>query len=105
MRSQGIAKTLNIFRGRDETPKYRVLDIPENEMQTITVAKETELVRPLVSGAILRNVTFNPATYNNFIALQDKLHANLAYVLIFSSALEDCRSEQSQSPGAFGADS
>jgi len=49
-------------------------------MQTITVTKETALVRPLVSGAILRNLKFTKDTYNSFIALQDKLHANLAYV-------------------------
>jgi phenylalanyl-tRNA synthetase beta chain len=31
-----------------------------------------------VSGAILRNVTFDKARYESFIALQDKLHQNLA---------------------------
>ena len=35
-------------------------------------------VRPYVSGAILRNVTFTQARYESFIALQDKLHQNLA---------------------------
>ncbi len=35
-------------------------------------------VRPFVSGAILRNVKFTQARYESFIALQDKLHQNLA---------------------------
>lgn len=35
-------------------------------------------VRPYVSGAVLRNVKFTQARYESFIALQDKLHQNLA---------------------------
>lgn len=35
-------------------------------------------IRPYVSGAILRNVSFDKARYESFIALQDKLHQNLA---------------------------
>lgn len=31
-----------------------------------------------MSGAILRNVTFDQARYESFIALQEKLHQNLA---------------------------
>ena len=35
-------------------------------------------VRPFVSGAILRNIKFTQERYESFIALQDKLHQNLA---------------------------
>ena len=35
-------------------------------------------IRPYISGAILRNVKFGPARYDSFMALQDKLHQNLA---------------------------
>lgn len=35
-------------------------------------------VRPYVSGAILRNIKFDQIRYDSFIALQDKLHQNLA---------------------------
>lgn len=35
-------------------------------------------VRPYVSGAILRNIKFDQIRYESFIALQDKLHQNLA---------------------------
>ena len=75
---EGIAQNLNIFRGREEPPNYRLLDIPEERMQTITVSKETTRVRPYVAGAILRNIKFTKATYESFISLQDKLHQNLA---------------------------
>ena len=35
-------------------------------------------IRPLVSCTVLRNVTFTQPSYESFIALQDKLHQNLA---------------------------
>lgn len=35
-------------------------------------------IRPFVSGAILRNITFTQARYESFIALQDKIHQNIA---------------------------
>ncbi|KAK3369998.1 phenylalanyl-tRNA synthetase beta chain [Podospora didyma] len=75
---EGIATHLNIFRGKSATPNYQLVDIPESQMQNITVAKETADVRPYVAGAILRNIKFTEATYNSFIGLQDKLHMNLA---------------------------
>ena len=39
---------------------------------------QTAQIRPYVSGAILRNVKFTKERYDSFIALQDKLHQNLA---------------------------
>ncbi|CAK7263506.1 phenylalanine--tRNA ligase subunit beta [Sporothrix epigloea] len=75
---EGIAMNLNVFRSRYPMPKFRLLDIPEDKMQTITVSADTARVRPLVAGAILRNLTFTQATYDSFISLQDKLHQNLA---------------------------
>ncbi|EPE10060.1 phenylalanyl-trna synthetase beta chain [Ophiostoma piceae UAMH 11346] len=75
---EGIAMNLNVFRGKYAMPKFSLVDIPEDKMQTITVSKDTERVRPFVAGAILRNITFTQATYDSFISLQDKLHANLA---------------------------
>ncbi|KAI0403062.1 phenylalanyl-tRNA synthetase [Xylaria palmicola] len=75
---EGLARSLNIFRGKQPTPTYRVLDIPEDRMQQIVVAKETADVRPFIAGAILRGVKFTQAAYDSFITLQDKLHQNLA---------------------------
>ncbi|KAL4752303.1 hypothetical protein BDW72DRAFT_171515 [Aspergillus terricola var. indicus] len=75
---EGIALMLNIFLGRKPLPKYRLVEPPSGELQKIIVKKDTSKIRPLVSGAILRNVTFDKARYESFIALQDKLHQNLA---------------------------
>lgn len=69
---------LNVFRGKAPIPKYRLMEIPEAKMQTITVAEETTQVRPLVAGAILRDLKFTPDRYESFISLQDHLHRNLA---------------------------
>lgn len=43
----------------------------------MVVKPETALVRPFVVCAVLRGVSFDPARYNSFIDLQDKLHQNL----------------------------
>ncbi len=75
---EGIAMNINVFRGKYAMPTFRLLDIPESQMQTITVSKATGRVRPLVAGAILRNIAFTQAAYDSFISLQDKLHQNLA---------------------------
>ncbi|KAI9369970.1 hypothetical protein BJX61DRAFT_120209 [Aspergillus egyptiacus] len=75
---EGIALMLNIFLGRRPLPKYKLAEPPKGELQTIIVKEDTMKIRPLVSGAILRNVTFDQARYESFIALQDKLHQNLA---------------------------
>ena len=73
---EGIQLMLNIFLGREKAPQY-ALKAP-SEVQSITVTKDTSRIRPYVSGAILRNITFDEARYESFIALQDKLHQNLA---------------------------
>ena len=41
------------------------------------IRKEVEAIRPHVVCAILRNVSFGQIGYESFIALQDKLHANV----------------------------
>ncbi|KFY06693.1 hypothetical protein V492_07837 [Pseudogymnoascus sp. VKM F-4246] len=75
---EGIALMLQIFLGKFPLPNYKLVTPSSGELQTLTVSKETAEVRPYVSAAILRNVTFTQASYDSFIALQDKLHANLA---------------------------
>ena len=69
---------LNIFRGRSPAPDYRLVGPPRGELQTITVHRETSRIRPYVSAAVLRNIHFTKERYESFIALQDKLHQNLA---------------------------
>lgn len=75
---EGIALNLNIFMGRISPPNFRVVEPKDGILQTITVSPECSKVRPYVSGAILRNIKFTKDRYESFIALQDKLHQNLA---------------------------
>lgn len=75
---EGIALMLNIFRGKQPAPNFRLTEPAGGKIETITVQEDTTKVRPLVAGAILRNVRFTQKSYESFIALQDKLHQNLA---------------------------
>ncbi|KAK3190747.1 phenylalanine--tRNA ligase subunit beta [Lecanicillium sp. MT-2017a] len=75
---EGIALSLNIFLGRAQAPNYRVVKPKDPEQQVITVHPETLKVRPYVAGAVLRGIKFDQDRYDSFIALQDKLHQNLA---------------------------
>ncbi|RYP77708.1 hypothetical protein DL770_007054 [Monosporascus sp. CRB-9-2] len=75
---EGISLMLNIFREKQPTPEFKLVEPANGELQTIIVSESTATVRPLVAGAILRNVKFTQKRYESFIALQDKLHQNLA---------------------------
>ncbi|MCJ1228150.1 phenylalanine--tRNA ligase subunit beta [Toensbergia leucococca] len=75
---EGISLMLNIFLGRKSSPNYRLVAPPNGELEAITVHEETFKIRPYVSGAVLRNIKFTQERYESFIALQDKLHQNLA---------------------------
>ncbi|KAF9871674.1 phenylalanyl-tRNA synthetase [Colletotrichum karsti] len=75
---EGIALMLNIFREKVPAPNYKVVEPKDAEAQVITVAQDTTKIRPLVAGAILRNIKFTQESYDSFIGLQDKLHMNLA---------------------------
>ncbi|QQK41197.1 Phenylalanyl-tRNA synthetase, beta subunit [Penicillium digitatum] len=73
---EGIALMLNIFLGRNPLPEYKLTQ--PTQMERIIVKEDTTKIRPYVAGAILRNIKFDQARYASFIALQDKLHQNLA---------------------------
>lgn len=75
---EGIAMNLNVFLGRQPMPNYTLRPPPSGKLETVTVSKDTARIRPYFSCAILRNIKFTKARYESFIALQDKLHANLA---------------------------
>ncbi|KAH9906458.1 beta subunit of phenylalanyl-tRNA synthetase [Xylariomycetidae sp. FL2044] len=75
---EGIALMLNIFREKQPVPNFKLAQPASGDLQTITVFDDTLKIRPLVGGAILRNVNFTQQSYDSFIALQDKLHQNLA---------------------------
>lgn len=74
---EGIALALNIFLGREQTPNYRIVEPPNGEKHVLTIHPETQQVRPYAAAAVLRGVKFDRRRYDSFIALQDKLHANL----------------------------
>ncbi|KAG6090066.1 hypothetical protein E4U13_003868 [Claviceps humidiphila] len=75
---EGIALNLNIFLGNMKPPNFRVVEPKDADAQVIKVLPDTTKVRPYVSGAVLRNIKFTQDRYDSFIALQDKLHQNLA---------------------------
>lgn len=75
---EGIALMLNVFNGKTSFPEYKLVTPSSGKLEMIVVDEDTAGVRPYVSGAILRGVTFTPENYSSFIALQDKLHQNLA---------------------------
>jgi phenylalanyl-tRNA synthetase beta chain len=94
---EGIALMLNIFLGQASIPNYRVVAPPNGQVHQIIVHEEvivhhgnfswhkvltrrkpqTTKIRPYISAAVLRNIKFDKARYDSFIALQDKLHQNL----------------------------
>ncbi|CAK1355618.1 unnamed protein product [Cercospora beticola] len=75
---EGIALALNVFLGRQPMPKFTLAPPKDGKLLTVNIAKETEQIRPFFSCAILRGIKFDKARYDSFIALQDKLHQNLA---------------------------
>jgi len=72
---EGIAQALNEFLGRAEAPTF-VLEPPTPQV-TLTIKESSQPIRQYAAGVILRDVTFTERSYNSFISLQDKLHANL----------------------------
>eukprot|EP00882_Tetradesmus_deserticola_P022463 GHRQ01024373.1.p1 GENE.GHRQ01024373.1~~GHRQ01024373.1.p1 ORF type:complete len:412 (+),score=157.30 GHRQ01024373.1:352-1587(+) len=93
---EGIARALNIFKGRLEAPQYRLADMKAGKpLLQLVVKPETALVRPYVVAAVLRGVTLDASRYSSFIDLQDKLHQNLcrqrSLVAIGTHDLAKCR--------------
>lgn len=74
---EGIAQALRIFNGQQEIPTYKAANISTKSMLKMHVKPETSSIRPYVVCAVLRGVTFDTASYNSFIDLQDKLHQNI----------------------------
>jgi len=75
---EGIAMNLKVFLDQQKLPKWSLTAPKDGELQVLDIKKETEQIRPLCSGVVLRNINFTQERYDSFIALQDKLHANLA---------------------------
>ncbi|KAF2875579.1 phenylalanyl-tRNA synthetase beta chain [Massariosphaeria phaeospora] len=75
---EGIALNLRVFLGKEKLPSWTLTPPSSGELETLTIKEETMKIRPLCSGVVLRNITFTQERYDSFIALQDKLHQNLA---------------------------
>lgn len=72
---EGIAQALNQYLGRSPIPNYTLS--PEKPQTSLTIKESTSQIRSYAASAILRGITFTQRSYDSFIALQDKLHANL----------------------------
>lgn len=72
---EGISRALLVFLGKMPQPDVRLTSPPQ--MIEVHVDSQVSRIRPVVLGAVLRNVTFTPENYASFIDLQDKLHQNL----------------------------
>lgn len=73
---EGLSRALKIFLGDVQAPEYKVIASPSPI--TVTVQKDhTDLIRPFVVCAVLRDITFTSERYDSFIDLQDQLHRNL----------------------------
>eukprot|EP00123_Amoebidium_parasiticum_P000875 comp11790_c0_seq1/m.6396 comp11790_c0_seq1/g.6396 ORF comp11790_c0_seq1/g.6396 comp11790_c0_seq1/m.6396 type:complete len:591 (-) comp11790_c0_seq1:247-2019(-) len=73
---EGLARALRVFQQKEQPPRY--VAVPAAQPQRLVVEKETADVRPFLVGAVLRDITFTPASYQSFIDLQEKLHQNIA---------------------------
>jgi phenylalanyl-tRNA synthetase beta chain len=75
---EGIALNLKVFLEKEQLPKWQVTPPKDGQLQELHIKPETAQIRELCSGVILRGIEFTQARYDSFIALQDKLHQNLA---------------------------
>ncbi|CAF1000666.1 unnamed protein product [Adineta steineri] len=71
---EGLSRALKIFLQKGELPKFT---LSNQKLIRMKILPNTQRIRPIVVGAVLRNITFNADSYNSFIKLQDKLHQNL----------------------------
>jgi phenylalanyl-tRNA synthetase beta chain len=72
---EGLSRALKIFLQQIEIPKFHLSN--QKNLIRMKILPNTQRIRPIVVGAILRNIKFNADSYNSFIKLQEKLHQNL----------------------------
>lgn len=70
---EGLVLALNIFTCKMKPPKYKV----KPSKLEFFVDQHAHSVRPILIGAVVRNVNLNEDLYNSFIDLQDKIHQNI----------------------------
>eukprot|EP01090_Pellita_catalonica_P018220 TRINITY_DN579_c0_g1_i1.p1 TRINITY_DN579_c0_g1~~TRINITY_DN579_c0_g1_i1.p1 ORF type:complete len:642 (-),score=122.35 TRINITY_DN579_c0_g1_i1:35-1729(-) len=72
---EGICRALRIFLDQEKPPVYK--ELPTESRQVMIAKPETKQIRPIVVGAILRDLSFDPVRYDSFMDLQQKLHHNV----------------------------
>ncbi|KAJ3132948.1 hypothetical protein HK100_004787 [Physocladia obscura] len=75
--AEGIIRALSIFLEKQKPPVYKTVAAPKGKVQKLFVRPETGSIRKFVVAAVLRDIHFTQDSYNSFIDLQDKLHANI----------------------------
>lgn len=75
---EGIAMNLNVFTKRIRLPNFVLKPPSGGQLEALTIKENTSHIRPYACGAILRNIKFTEDRYQSFIALQEKLHQNIA---------------------------
>jgi phenylalanyl-tRNA synthetase beta chain len=74
---EGLVRALQVFKGNIQAPVYKAVSPKSQSLIQMTVQASVAQVRPFVTAAVLRGVTFTEDRYQSFIDLQDKLHQNL----------------------------
>lgn len=70
---EGLVLALKIFTGMLDPPSYKI----KPSGLVFQVNENVAAVRPILLGAVVRELCFDKDLYNSFIDLQDKLHQNI----------------------------
>lgn len=70
---EGLVLALKIFTGKIKAPEYRI----KPSGIKLVVDTNAHEARPVLIGAVVRNIKFDQDLYNSFIDLQDKIHQNI----------------------------
>lgn len=70
---EGLVQALKIFNKQLEPPRYML----RPSGIKFVVDEHAHAVRPVLLGAVVRNLNLNDDVYNSFIELQDKIHQNI----------------------------
>jgi phenylalanyl-tRNA synthetase beta chain len=73
--AEGIVLALRVFLERQPLPTWRA--VAPAQMLEFSVDASLDNYRPILVGAVLRNVTFTPERFASFVDLQEKLHFNI----------------------------
>jgi phenylalanyl-tRNA synthetase beta chain len=75
--AEGMSIALKVFKGMMAAPRFVVLN-RASPLYKVAVDRNIKGVRDFVVCAVLKDIRFNPNSYNSFIDFQEKLHSGLA---------------------------